>query len=105
MVEIEKIKALCKKLAIRPTKHALLRLLQRNITIDDVVYSLSNGEIIEEYSKDYPFPSCLVLGITVNKKYIHTVCSISEDDELWIITAYYPNPDEWENDYKTRKGD
>lgn len=39
---------------------------------------------------------------TVKEKYIHIVCAIG-DDMLWIITEYFPNNTEWENDFKTRK--
>ena len=80
----------------------LVRLFQREITTDDVVYAIQNGEIIEQYPLDYPYPSCLVLGIALNNKHIHVVCGLGLN-ELWLITAYYPNPDEWTNDLKTRK--
>jgi hypothetical protein len=29
-----------------------------------VIAALTNGEIIEHYPTDYPFPSCLVLGLS-----------------------------------------
>ena len=51
---------------------------------------------------DYPYPSCLVYGISVNNKILHIVCGFN-GEELWIITAYYPNRDEWNEDMKTRK--
>lgn len=100
MIDIETLKALCKKQAIRPTHHALLRLLQRNITLSDVEYALLNGEIIEQYPNDYPFPSCLVLSTADYP--LHVVCSVA-DDEIWLVTAYRPDRTEWENDFKTRK--
>jgi hypothetical protein len=62
---------------------------------------LQNGEIIELYANDYPFPSCLVLGVTL-KSTLHIVCG-SNGQELWLITAYCPNANEWEADFKTRK--
>jgi hypothetical protein len=62
-----------------------------------------NGEIIEQYPNDYPFPSCLVLGLSVHKKCLHVVCGIG-DAELWLITAYYPNIDKWEEGFRVRKG-
>lgn len=83
-------------------EHVLERMLERNIKRADIKHCLSNGEIIEEYPKDYPFPSCLVFGTTIKNKPLHVVCSI-ENDYLFIITTYYPNLIKWENDYKTRK--
>ena len=35
--------------------------------------------------------------------YIHIV--VSHDEEyIYLITAYYPDPKQWEDDFKTRKG-
>jgi len=79
-----------------------MRLLQRGISREDTIFALQNGEIIEDYPTDYPYPSCLVLGITINKRYLHVVCGFGVE-ELWIITAYYPNPVEWSQDFRTRK--
>lgn len=80
----------------------IVRLLQRGISTRDVEKALVNGEIIEEYPADYPYPSCLILGITFKKRFVHIVCGISEE-EVWIITAYYPNIMEWKEDLKTRR--
>ena len=77
-------------------------MLQRKILQREVIESIGNGEIIEIYSDDKPFASCLVLGMTINKRYLHTVCSI-DDDLLYIITVYEPDTNIWENDFKTRK--
>lgn len=101
-LDINIIKQLIKDEKIRWTNHIVVRLLQRNITQDDVLNTLLNGEIIEEYENDYPYPSCLVYGISLNNKVLHVVCG-SNEEELWIITAYYPDNIEWENDLKTRK--
>lgn len=101
-LDINKIRQLVEKEKIRWTNHVMIRLLQRNITQQDVEKALSNGEIIEEYESDYPYPSCLVYGVNLDSKVLHVVCG-SNGDELWIITAYYPDDIEWEKDLKTRK--
>ena len=80
----------------------IIRLLQRNISQNDVENALMNGEIIEEYENDYPYPSCLVYGIDLDNKVLHIVCG-SNGEELWIITAYYPDNSEWENNLKKRR--
>ena len=60
------------------------------------------GEIIEQYPGDFPFPSCLVFGYSVENKIIHVV--ISEEGESGrIITAYTPSTEKFECDLKTRK--
>jgi len=88
--------------SLRWTNHILERLLQRGIRLDDVKTALKNGEIIEQYPNDYPFPSCLVLGHTMAGQILHVVCG-SNGEELWLITAYFPNPVEWSEDFKQRR--
>lgn len=63
---------------------------------------IRNGEIIEYYETDYPFPSCLILGYSDDNKEIHVVCSLG-DENIWMITAYYPDVNEWQDDLKTRR--
>ncbi|MDR2019156.1 MAG: DUF4258 domain-containing protein [Treponema sp.] len=99
---IEDIVRYCQERQLRWTNHILDRLFRRSIHIDHVVSALSNGEIIEQYPTDYPFPSCLVLGLTPENKYLHVVCG-SSGTELWLITAYFPNPAEWSADFRTRR--
>ncbi|MBQ5988253.1 MAG: DUF4258 domain-containing protein [Oscillospiraceae bacterium] len=83
------------------TQHSRKRFAERGITISDVIDAINSGEIIEQYPEDYPFPSCLILGNS-NEKIIHIVASI-DDGIMYIVTAYIPSADKWENDWKTRK--
>ena len=78
------------------------RLFQRSIGTTDVVNALIHAEIIEQYPMDYPFPSCLVLGTALNGSPLHVVCG-SNGAELWLVTAYHPDPAEWADDFKSRK--
>lgn len=75
--------------------------MERGILLEDVMNALNNGSIIEEYSDDYPFASCLILG-TSNEKNLH-VCASLDDGYIYIITAYIPDSTRWESDLKTRK--
>lgn len=84
------------------TKHCLNRLNQRNISIEGVKNAIRNGRIIEYYNNDYPYPSCLILGISINNKLLHIVCGISHN-LVHMITAYYPDSNKWEEDMKTRR--
>ena len=103
MITIESLISLCSDLDnISITQHAFKRLRERKITIDDIINGIKNGEIIEDYPDDYPYPSCLVLGFSLNDTHIHIVCGVG-DNKLWLISAYYPTLDLWEDDYKTRK--
>ena len=84
------------------TEHARIRMVERGITLADVVSCVTNGEIIEQYETDKPLPSCLVLGMEIKGRYIHIV--VSHDVEfIYLITAYYPDDQQWNSDFKTRR--
>ena len=80
-----------------------LRCEERGIEYERLKEVILNGEIIEQYPNDYPYPSCLMLHSFANNIHLHVVIGLGEG-LLWLITAYYPDDDEWESDYKTRKG-
>lgn len=101
MSEVEKIIKRVKQNEVVWRGHALQRMLERNISREDVKIVLQDGKIIEEYPDDFPFPSFLVMGYSKGRV-LHVVCSISED-ALWIITAYKPDPDIWESDFQARR--
>ena len=101
-MEITDLQKLCENGSIRWTGHILKRLMQRGIFQVSVVQAIRSGEIIEQYPNDYPYPSCLLLGTTEAGEALHIVCGIGEG-EVWLITAYHPDPDEWESDLKTRR--
>lgn len=102
MMTIDDIQAFVRRDALRWTNHITVRLLQRGIAADDVECALLKGEIIERYPNDYPYPSCLVVGAGVKGETLHVVCG-SNDENLWLITAYRPTPEEWMDDLKTRR--
>ena len=99
---IEDLRNACNEDKIVWKRHAVNRIGERNILQSEVIECINNGEIIEYYISDKPFASCLVLGITYEKRTIHTVCSYA-DERIYIITAYEPDNTKWESDFKTRK--
>ena len=101
-MNIEKIIDCINKRSIIWTKHCLNRLNQRDILISDVKNAIKTGKIIEYYYDDYQYPSCLILGYNMNNKIIHVVCGVNKD-EVYIITAYYPDNIEWEENMEIRR--
>ena len=75
---------------------------ERDISRADVKNCILNGEIIEDYPNDFPYPSCLIFGYTIKEKVIHVVVG-SDGEYIYIITAYFPNKEKFEDDLKTRK--
>lgn len=100
-LNIELLQKLCHEDKIKWSLHALKRIRERQIQSDDVITCVYSGEIIENYPNDRPLPSCLIYGI-VRFRHLHVVVGC-DGETVYIITAYYPNSDEWEADYKTRK--
>ena len=78
------------------------KLRRRRITTEDVEKAVETGAIIEDYPDDSRGPSCLILGRSGSRP-IHVVCGRLDSEEILIITAYEPDPTEWERDWTTRK--
>ena len=74
----------------------------RFITTDEVHMVVDEGEVIEDYPEDARGHSCLLLGHGAAGQPIHVVCS-PKDEFLAIITAYLPDPDQWSEDFRTRR--
>lgn len=87
---------------VKWTNHCLKRLAQRNILLKDVKNAINTGMIIEYYYNDYPYPSCLILGYNLNNKVLHVVCGIT-NEHVYMITAYYPDSNKWEENMKIRR--
>lgn len=102
MLEMSEFQKLNKLESIVITKHGKNRLVEREISVDDIMYAIAHGEIIKQYEDDKPLPSCLVLSSNVAGRSIHIVIS-HDEDFLYLITAYYPDPELWSDDFKTRK--
>ena len=85
-------------------RHALQRMLERGMARADVIAVLVEGERIEDYPDDRPWPSALFLG-RPNGRPLHVVAAFDEQsDTVGIITAYEPNLERFEEDHRTRRG-
>jgi hypothetical protein len=83
--------------------HAFHRLRERKISEEEVEAVLREGLAIEEYPEDTPLPSRLYLGFPGGKA-LHVVAAWDEEASGWrIVTAYWPDPDLWEPDHRTRR--
>lgn len=103
MITLERLKEYYAKEKVRITLHCLERCHERGISNKDIRMAVLNGEIIEQYPDDFPFPSCLVLGRDDYGRVIH-ICMSDNGEGSEIITAYEPNKDKivFEDDLRTR---
>lgn len=85
------------------TQHARREAKEDDLLLDEIMHSTQQGEIIENYPTDTPYPSCLIYGQNQDGKPIHAVWAYASDSQIAIlITVYCPHPDRW-IDWKIRK--
>lgn len=102
---LSKIKEAVNKTNISWQKHSLQRMLERNISRQEVKEAVNKGKIIEEYFDDYPFPSLLVAYLD-GMFPLHIVVSYDENANIcYIITVYILDEKHFEPDLITRKDD
>ena len=81
----------------------MLRKKIHNLSFDEIFNTVFQGEIIEDYPDDKPYPSCLVFGETFKKEPVHSVWAYNKNNK-WVvlITVYRPDPRLWINWRKRR---
>jgi uncharacterized DUF497 family protein len=78
-------------------------LFERNISIEDIKKVIENGDVIEEYSNDKPYPSYLIMG-TFRGKPLHVVAADNKNQKVTIIiTVYEPDEINWNPGFRKRK--
>jgi Domain of unknown function (DUF4258) len=82
--------------------YVLKRMIERNISVENVRAVLENGDIIEEYKGDVP-PRYLVFD-WIDDRPLHVV---AEDDllteETTAVTVYEPSRKNWKSGFRERK--
>lgn len=70
--------------------HAIKRMFERSIAVDDVGHIIENGKNIQEYPDDKPFASRLILGWSKQRP-LHVVCADDKENQaIVVITVYEP---------------
>ena len=85
------------------TYHVNMRLGRRFIARETIIAAADAYEIVEAYPEDKYYPSYLLLGRQADEAF-HVLFGTDVDGRnVRIVTAYYPSPEEWETDLKTRR--
>ena len=83
--------------------HAVRRMFERNLVPAEVRTVIEQGEIIAHYPDDQPFPSLLLLGWNQGRP-VHVVVAWNKrQGKCFVVTAYIPDPELWQADFKTRR--
>lgn len=83
-------------------QHALERFLERRVSRAEVVGAIINGEVIEIYPTDRPYPSCLILHTEAEP--VHVVAAADPAAQIChVITAYRPDLEHFELGFRIRR--
>src|SRR6266487_1689292 len=80
--------------SIRVTQHAQEEMDAEEITLDEVLATIANGQFLEKYAEHRRGPCCLLYGRTYKGRPLHVVCTTAQP-LLIIITVYEPLPPKW----------
>ena len=83
--------------------HAVRQMVARNITPQEVTQTVLAGEVIEDYPDDKYGPSCLLFGRAAHQRALHVQFTHPSRPLIKVITAYEPDPAEWDATLKRRK--
>jgi hypothetical protein len=85
------------------SQHAMQQMFKRDISVSQVKNAILYGTTIKSYPDDSPYPSKLLLVIE-NEVPLHIVIAVnSEKSQIIVITAYIPEKNIWDNDFKNKR--
>ena len=100
---LEFIKSAVRGMHIYWTYHANMRLNERSVSREEVVQSVEIYDIIESYPDDKYLPSYLVWTMH-GGSILHILFAADiREGNVRVVTAYLPDPLEWDADFKRRK--
>ena len=91
---LERIRAQARARNIYFTRHAEQEMFEETISTEEVLGSISVGQILENYPDHRRGSCCLLCGFARHSRPIHVVCTTARP-VLIIITVYKPKPPKW----------
>ena len=101
---LNNIQAACAESRVQWRSHALERMMERGISRQQVKQVVMQGEVIASYQDDTPFPSMLMMDGRPGDEVLHVVVAFdAAKSYCYVITAYRPDLEHFESDFKTRR--
>ncbi len=103
-VTLDEIRALVKANKVRASDHGIEEMLEDDMDFELLLSGAASAEVVEDYPDAFKGPSVLVLQNHGGRP-VHVVWGLSKDnpDIATLITAYFPKPERWYDDFRTRQ--
>ena len=87
------------------SRHAIVELVNEGWSRENIEAGFLTCEVIEDYpAGPRSLPDCLILGNSNSGEIFHAVLAIdSVDKRLLVVTVYKPNPEEWQDGWRSRR--
>jgi hypothetical protein len=89
----------------RVSDHGFEELKKDDILIEDTVAGIVTAVVVEEYPGRLRGPGILTLQNDAGGRPVHVVWALPADSRrpAVLVTAYRPDPDLWDSDFRKRK--
>ncbi len=82
--------------------HAIQRMFERDVSMDDVRARVTRGHAIETRPADTPYPSHLV-HLRIRDRHLNAVLADNPAaNEVFVATVYEPDPALWDRTFMRR---
>ena len=100
-----KVKGLVAAGKSQVTEHSQESLLDDGIDLDEILESVSTGQVIEDYPDAFKGPSVLLLQMIRKDLPVHALWGLSKSNEnvASLITVYFPAPEKWYDGFIKRR--
>ena len=102
---LQRIQELAEKGDIRVSSHGYDELAEDGILVHDIMASLADARVIEDYPNFGKGPCTLALQRDADGEPVHVVWGIPRGHTRpgVLVTAYRPDPAKWAEDFLTRR--